>query len=81
MSQIIDYQEELEKCHTMEDITGPDGLIQRVIRDAVEQVMNREMEEHIAEEKEWKVGCPKRDITKNLENILREYSHQCSPNS
>lgn len=52
MSQIIDYQEELEKCHTMEDITGPDGLIQRVIRDAVEQVMNREMEEHIAEEKE-----------------------------
>lgn len=52
MSQIIDYQEELEKCHTMEDITGPDGLIQRVIRDAVEQVMNREMEEHIVEEKE-----------------------------
>lgn len=52
MSQIIDYQEELEKCHTMEDITGPGGLIQRVIRDAVEQVMNREMEEHIAEEKE-----------------------------
>lgn len=52
MSQIIDYQEELEKCHTMEDITGPDGLIQQVIRDAVEQVMNREMEEHIAEEKE-----------------------------
>lgn len=52
MSQIIDYQEELEKCHTMEDITGSDGLIQRVIRDAVEQVMNREMEEHIAEEKE-----------------------------
>lgn len=52
MSQIIDYQEELEKCHTMEDITGPDGLIQRVIRDAVEQVMNREMEDHIAEEKE-----------------------------
>lgn len=52
MSQIMDYQEELEKCHTMEDITGPDGLIQRVIRDAVEQIMNREMEEHIAEEKE-----------------------------
>ena len=52
MSQIIDYQEELERCQTMEDITGPDGLIQRVIRDAVERVLNRELEEHIGEEKE-----------------------------
>ncbi len=52
MPEVMDYQEELEKCHTMEDITGPGGLVQRVIRDAVQQVMDRELERHIAEEKE-----------------------------
>lgn len=26
MSQEIDYQAEIEKCNTMEDITDPDGL-------------------------------------------------------
>ncbi len=51
MSEVMDYQEELEKCHTMEDITDPGGLIQRVIRDTVQQVMDRELERHIAEEK------------------------------
>lgn len=39
MSQKIDYQTEIAKCNTMEDITGPDGLIQKVIKDAVEQVL------------------------------------------
>ncbi len=52
MSEIMDYQEELEKCHTMDDITGPEGLIQRVIRDAVQQIMDRELERHIEQEKE-----------------------------
>lgn len=52
MSEIMDYQEELEKCHTMDDITGPEGLIQKVIRDAVQQIMGRELEQHIAQEKE-----------------------------
>ncbi len=51
MSEIMDYQEELEKCHTMDDIIGPDGLIQKVIRDAVQQIMDRELERHIAQEK------------------------------
>ncbi len=41
MSQEIDYQAEIAKCNTMEDITGPDGLIQKVIKDAVEQVLRK----------------------------------------
>lgn len=45
MSQSIDYQEEISKCRTMEDITGPNGLIQRIIKDAVEQVLGREVDE------------------------------------
>ncbi len=48
MSEVMDYQEELEKYHTMEDITDPGRLIQRVIRDAVQQVLDRELERHIS---------------------------------
>ena len=52
MSQKIDYQAEIAKCNTMEDITGPDGLIQKVIKDAVEQVLCKEVNEYIADAKE-----------------------------
>ena len=52
MSQSIDYQEEISKCRTMEDITGPNGLIQRIIKDGVEQVLGREVDEYISLEKE-----------------------------
>lgn len=50
MSQEINYEEELSKCKTMQDITGPDGLVQKVIRDAVEKILNRELEEYISSE-------------------------------
>lgn len=43
MSQGIDYQAEIAKCNRMEDITGLDGLIQKVIKDAVEQVLRKEV--------------------------------------
>lgn len=52
MSQEFDYQKELSKCSTMADITGPDGLVQKIIKDAVEQVLGREISEHITSEKE-----------------------------
>jgi len=52
MSQEIDYQAEIARCKTMEDITGPDGLIQKVIKDAVEQVLRKEVNEYIADAKE-----------------------------
>lgn len=52
MSQEINYEEELAKCKTMQDITGPDGLVQKVIRDAVEKILNRELDEYISTENE-----------------------------
>ena len=52
MSQKIDYQAEIAKCNTMEDITGPDGLIQKVIKDAVEQILRKEVNEYIVDAKE-----------------------------
>ena len=52
MTQNFNYQEELSKCKSMQDITGKDGLIQKIIRDAVEHVLGRELENYISKEKE-----------------------------
>lgn len=52
MTQNFNYQEELSKCKSMQDITGKDGLIQKIIRDAVEHVLGRELENYISREKE-----------------------------
>lgn len=52
MTQDFNYQEELSKCKTMQDITGKDGLVQKIIRDAVEHVLGQELENYISKEKE-----------------------------
>lgn len=52
MTQNFNYQEELSKCKTMQDITGKDGLVQKIIRDAVEHVLGQEIENYISKEKE-----------------------------
>lgn len=52
MTQDFNYQEELSKCKTMQDITGKDGLIQKIIRDAIEHVLGQELEDYISKEKE-----------------------------
>jgi len=51
MSQEFNCQEELSKCKTMEDITGQNGLVQKIIRNAIEQVMGKELSEYISNEK------------------------------
>jgi len=52
MAQDFNYEEELSKCRTMQDITGQDGLVQKIIKDAVEHVLGMEMEDYISKEKE-----------------------------
>jgi transposase-like protein len=43
----FNYEEELTKCKTLEDITGTNGLVQRLIKDAVETVLQQEMDVHL----------------------------------
>ncbi len=47
----------------MEDITDPDGLIQKVIKDAVEQVLRKEVIEYIADAKEKRNKASKNGST------------------
>ncbi len=49
MPQSFDYHEELSKCSTMEDITGPNGLVQKIIKEAVEKVLHNELDEYISD--------------------------------
>lgn len=48
---MIDLNKELEKCETMEDLTGKNGLIQKLVGGMVEKMLDREMEEHLGYEK------------------------------
>jgi len=40
-----DLEKELDKCETMEDLTGQNGLIQKLIGGMVEKMLEKEMEE------------------------------------
>lgn len=51
MSQNFNYQEALSKCKTMEDITGKDGLVQKIIKDAIEKILGKELSEYIDSQK------------------------------
>ena len=38
-----DLEKELDKCETMEDLTGQNGLIQKLIGGMVEKMLEKEM--------------------------------------
>jgi putative transposase len=60
----MNLDEELEKCKTMEDLTGKNGLIQKLIGGMVEKMLEKEMEEHLGYEKHSAKG----DNTGNSRN-------------
>ena len=43
--------EELAKCETMEDLTGKNGLVQKLVGGMIEKLLEKEMEEHLGYEK------------------------------
>lgn len=42
------YEEELSRCKTMEDITGAGGLVQKIIKNAIESIMQEEFSKHLS---------------------------------
>ena len=74
MSQDFNYQEALLQCKTMEDITGKDGLVQKIIKDAVEHILGQELEDYISEKnssgnKVSRNGSTKKNIKTAYGNI------------
>ncbi|AKN31609.1 transposase [Clostridium carboxidivorans P7] len=47
----IDLKKELNKCKSMEDLVGKNGLMQRLFGGIIQQFLEAEMEEHLGREK------------------------------
>ena len=47
----FDYNEEVKKCKTIDDVIGKDGLVQRLIKDVLENILEVEMGEHLGHDK------------------------------
>lgn len=47
----FDYNEEVKKCKTIDDVIGKDGLVQRLIKEVLENILEVEMGEHLGRDK------------------------------
>lgn len=47
----FNYNEEIKKCKTIDDVMGKNGLIQRLVKDVLENILEAEMEDHLGREK------------------------------
>lgn len=47
----LDYRAEVRKCKTMEDVVGKNGLMQKLFKDIIQQLLEAEMEEHLGRER------------------------------
>ncbi|KIC76566.1 hypothetical protein DB41_FN00130 [Neochlamydia sp. TUME1] len=52
----FDLHSELAKCKTVDDLTGKNGLVQRLIGNMLEQMLQKEMDEHLGYEKHSSKG-------------------------
>ena len=39
----LDYQAEVRKCKTMDDVVGKNGLMQKLFKDVIQQLLEVEM--------------------------------------
>lgn len=47
----FDYEQEVKKCKSLDDVMGKNGLIQRMLKDVIQNILEAEMEEHLGREK------------------------------
>ena len=64
----INYKEEVKKCKTMEDVVGKNGLLQRLLKDVIQNMLEAEMEDLLGREKY------ERDEESNYKNYRNGYS-------
>lgn len=61
----FDYNEEIKQCKTIDNVMGKNELIQRLVKDVLENILEIEMEEHL--------GRNKCERTKNEHSIKKNY--------
>lgn len=58
----FNYEQELSKCKTLEDITGKNGLVQRIVKDAIETILQKEFNEHLENTASYRNGYSNKKV-------------------
>ena len=68
----FDYNSEVKKCKTIDDVLGKNGLVQRLIKDVLENILEAEMDEHLGRDKYQRQS----DIDPGERNYRNGYSQK-----
>lgn len=58
----LNYEKELSKCKTLEDITGKNGLVQRIVKDAIETILQNEFNEYVENTPTYRNGYTNKKV-------------------
>ena len=68
----FNYNEEVKKCKTIDDVLGKNGLVQRLVKDVLENILEAEMDEHLGRDRYQR----QTDIDSENRNYQNGYSQK-----
>ena len=68
----FDYNSEVKKCKTIDDVLGKNGLVQKLVKDVLENILEAEMDEHLGRDKYQRQS----DIEPSERNYRNGYSQK-----
>ena len=68
----FDYNKEIKRCKTIDDVMGKNGLIQRLVKDVLENILEGEMEEYLGRNKYERVEA----VDQTKKNYRNGYSRK-----
>lgn len=68
----FDYNSEVKRCKTIDDVLGKNGLVQRLVKDVLENILEAEMDEHLGRDKYQRQS----DIEPDERNYRNGYSQK-----
>ena len=68
----FDYNTEVKKCKTIDDVLGKNGLVQKLVKDVLENIFEAEMDEHLGRDKYQRQN----DILSQERNYRNGYSQK-----
>lgn len=73
-AKVLNYSEEVRKCKTMNDVLGKNGLMQKLLKDVIQNLLEAEMEQHLGRSK-----YKRRDVS--ADNYRNGYNEKTIKNS
>ena len=68
----FDYNSEVKRCKTIDDVLGKNGLVRRLVKDVLENILEAEMDEHLGRDKYQRQS----DIEPGERNYRNGYSQK-----